>query len=74
MMQHIERCRTREQLGGGQGFWREGHLQLLLVYLPQMLIFFYCPACDESEYGDVSSLAQAKRAVLRLQVPAESVR
>ena len=71
MLQHIESFRTREQLGI---FWREGHLQLLLVYLPQMLIFFYCPACDESEYGHVSSLAQAKRAVLRLQVPAESGR
>ena len=47
------------------------YLQLLFVYLSQMLVFFNCAAGDESEDSYVPSLTQSKSTILRLQIPTE---
>jgi hypothetical protein len=47
------------------------HLQLLLVDLPHVLIFFDGAARDEAQDGDVSPLSQSKRSILSLQVPTD---
>jgi len=49
------------------------NLKLLLVNLSHVLVFFYGAACDEPEDSDVPSLTQAKRSILRLQIPAANI-